>query len=94
MALVNKIGAWVLAARPKTLWAAFAPVIGTRTQLEGFALGMAGITILSVPTLLLFFFLQRSFIQGRHEFAAELAVDGDGDRYQRQRGRNHQPSPP
>ncbi len=44
--------------------AAFAPVIGTRTQLEGFALGMAGITILSVPTLLLFFFLQRYFIQG------------------------------
>lgn len=44
--------------------AAFAPVIGTRTQLEGFALGMAGVTILSVPTLLLFFFLQRYFIQG------------------------------
>jgi len=44
--------------------AAFAPVIGTRTQLEGFALGMAGITILSVPTLLLFFVLQRYFIQG------------------------------
>jgi multiple sugar transport system permease protein len=44
--------------------AAFAPVIGTRTQLEGFSLGMAGITILSVPTLLLFFFLQRYFIQG------------------------------
>jgi multiple sugar transport system permease protein len=44
--------------------AAFAPVIGTRTQLEGFALGMAGITILSVPTLLLFLFLQRYFIQG------------------------------
>ena len=44
--------------------AAFAPVIGTRTQLEGFALGMAGITVLSVPSLLLFFFLQRYFIQG------------------------------
>ena len=44
--------------------AAFAPVIGTRTQLEGFALGMAGVTVLSVPTLLLFFFLQRYFIQG------------------------------
>ena len=44
--------------------AAFAPVIGTRTQLEGFALGMAGVTILSVPTLALFFFLQRYFIQG------------------------------
>jgi multiple sugar transport system permease protein len=44
--------------------AAFAPQIGTRTQLEGFALGMAGVTILSVPTLALFFFLQRHFIQG------------------------------
>jgi ABC-type glycerol-3-phosphate transport system permease component len=44
--------------------AAFAPVIGTRTQLEGFALGMAGITALSLPSLLLFFFLQRYFIQG------------------------------
>ncbi|MGE0120008.1 MAG: carbohydrate ABC transporter permease [Dongiaceae bacterium] len=44
--------------------AAFAPVIGTRTQLEGFALGMAGVTVLSVPSLLLFFFLQRYFIQG------------------------------
>ena len=44
--------------------AAFAPVTGTRTQLEGFALGMAGITVLSVPSLMLFFFLQRYFIQG------------------------------
>jgi len=44
--------------------AAFAPVVGTHTQLEGFALGMAGITILSLPSLLLFFALQRYFIQG------------------------------
>lgn len=44
--------------------AAFTPVIGTHTQLEGFALGMAGITVLSIPSLLLFFFLQRYFIQG------------------------------
>jgi len=44
--------------------AAFAPVIGTRTQIEGFALGMAGITVLSAPSLMLFFFLQRYFIQG------------------------------
>jgi len=44
--------------------AAFTPVIGTHTQLEGFALGMAGITVLSVPSLMLFFFLQRYFIQG------------------------------
>jgi multiple sugar transport system permease protein len=44
--------------------AAFTPVIGTHTQLEGFALGMAGITVLSVPSLMLFFILQRYFIQG------------------------------
>ncbi len=44
--------------------AAFAPVIGSHTQLEGFALGMAGVTVLSVPSLLLFFVLQRYFIQG------------------------------
>jgi multiple sugar transport system permease protein len=44
--------------------AAFAPEVGTHTQLEGFALGMAGVTILSLPCLLLFFALQRYFIQG------------------------------
>jgi multiple sugar transport system permease protein len=44
--------------------AAFAPEIGTHTQIEGFALGMAGITVLSLPSLLLFFALQRYFIQG------------------------------
>jgi multiple sugar transport system permease protein len=44
--------------------AAFTPEIGTHTQLEGFALGMAGVTILSLPSLLLFFVLQRYFIQG------------------------------
>ena len=44
--------------------AAFAPVVGTHTQLEGFAVGMAGVTILSLPSLLLFFALQRYFIQG------------------------------
>jgi multiple sugar transport system permease protein len=44
--------------------AAFAPVVGTHTQLEGFAVGMAGITILSLPSLLLFLGLQRYFIQG------------------------------
>ena len=40
--------------------AAFAPEIGSHTQLEGFALGMAGVTVLSLPSLLLFFALQRS----------------------------------
>ena len=44
--------------------AAFAPVIGTHTQLEGYALAMAGVTILTIPSLALFFFLQRYFIQG------------------------------
>jgi multiple sugar transport system permease protein len=44
--------------------AAFTPVVGTHTQLEGFAVAMAAVTILSVPSLLLFFFLQRYFIQG------------------------------
>jgi ABC-type glycerol-3-phosphate transport system permease component len=38
--------------------------VGTHTQLEGFAVGMAGITILSLPSLLLFLGLQRYFIQG------------------------------
>ena len=44
--------------------AAFTPVLGTRTQLEGFALSMAGVTLLSLPSVMLFFFLQRYFIQG------------------------------
>jgi len=44
--------------------AAFTPVTGTRTQLEGFSVAMAAVTILSVPSLMLFFFLQRYFIQG------------------------------
>ena len=44
--------------------AAFAPVVGTRTQLEGFSVAMAAVTILSIPSLALFFLLQRYFIQG------------------------------
>jgi multiple sugar transport system permease protein len=44
--------------------AAFTPVNGTHTQLEGFSTAMAGVTLLSLPSLLLFFFLQRYFIQG------------------------------
>lgn len=44
--------------------ARFAPVIGTHTQLEGYSVAMAGITVLSIPSLALFFFLQRYFIQG------------------------------
>ncbi len=44
--------------------AAFTPVFGTATQLEGFALSMAGVTILCVPSVLVFLILQRYFIQG------------------------------
>ena len=44
--------------------AAFAPVVGSHTQLEGFSVSMAAVTVLSVPSLLLFFFLQKYFIQG------------------------------
>jgi multiple sugar transport system permease protein len=44
--------------------AAFTPVNGTHTQLEGFSMAMAGVTLLALPSLLLFFLLQRYFIQG------------------------------
>ncbi len=44
--------------------AAFTPVVGTRTQIEGYSVAMAAVTILSIPSLLLFIFLQRYFIQG------------------------------
>jgi multiple sugar transport system permease protein len=44
--------------------AAFAPVIGSHTQLEGFSISMAAVTVLSIPSLMLFFFLQKYFIKG------------------------------
>jgi multiple sugar transport system permease protein len=44
--------------------AAFTPVVGTHTQLEGYGVAMAGVTVLSLPSLILFFALQRYFIQG------------------------------
>lgn len=44
--------------------AAFAPVVGTHTQLEGYAVAMAAVTILCIPSILLFLFTQRHFIQG------------------------------
>ena len=44
--------------------AAFTPVVGTHTQLEGYSVAMAGVTVLSLPSLVLFFVLQRYFIQG------------------------------
>jgi multiple sugar transport system permease protein len=44
--------------------AAFAPITGSHTQLESFSVSMAAVTVLSIPSLLLFFFLQKYFIQG------------------------------
>jgi multiple sugar transport system permease protein len=44
--------------------AAFTPVSGSATQLEGFAMSMAGVTLLSLPSVLVFLLLQRYFIQG------------------------------
>jgi ABC-type glycerol-3-phosphate transport system permease component len=44
--------------------AAFAPTIGSHTQLEGYGNGMAAVTLLSLPSLLLFFLLQRHFMAG------------------------------
>ncbi len=44
--------------------AAFTPVVGSHTQLEGFGIAMAGVTLLSLPSLLIFFILQRYFIEG------------------------------
>jgi multiple sugar transport system permease protein len=44
--------------------AAFAPVIGTQTQLEGYATSMAAVTLLCIPSVALFLLLQRYFIQG------------------------------
>ena len=44
--------------------ASFAPVVGTHTQLEGYSVAVAGVTVLSVPSLILFFALQKYFIQG------------------------------
>jgi multiple sugar transport system permease protein len=44
--------------------AAFTPVVGTHTQLEGYSVAMAGVTVLSIPSLLMFFLLQKYFIQG------------------------------
>jgi len=44
--------------------ASFAPTIGSHTQLEGYGMGMAAVTLLSLPSLLLFLLLQRHFIAG------------------------------
>lgn len=44
--------------------AAFAPQVGTHTQLEGYAVAMAAVTLLCIPSVALFLLLQRHFIQG------------------------------
>jgi multiple sugar transport system permease protein len=44
--------------------AVFTPVNGAATQLEGFAQSMAGVTLLSIPSVLVFVLLQRYFIAG------------------------------
>lgn len=44
--------------------AAYAPNIGTYTQIEGFAPAMAAMTILSVPSVVVFLILQRHFMEG------------------------------
>jgi multiple sugar transport system permease protein len=54
-------------SRMKTLpvgIAAFTPISGSNTQIEGFAMAMAGVTLLSLPSVLVFLLLQRYFIQG------------------------------
>jgi ABC-type glycerol-3-phosphate transport system permease component len=44
--------------------ARFTPVIGAHTQIVGFGPAMAGVTLLSIPSLLIFILLQRYFIEG------------------------------
>ncbi len=44
--------------------AAFAPAVGSYTQLESYAVAMAAATLLSIPSLVFFFLMQRYFIQG------------------------------
>lgn len=44
--------------------AEFAPVIGAHTQIVGFGPAMAGVTLLSLPSLFIFLLLQRRFIEG------------------------------
>ncbi|MCC6179225.1 MAG: carbohydrate ABC transporter permease [Chloroflexi bacterium] len=44
--------------------AAYAPNIGSYTQIEGFAPAMAAMTILSVPSIVAFLILQRHFMEG------------------------------
>jgi ABC-type glycerol-3-phosphate transport system permease component len=43
---------------------AYAPNVGSYTQIEGFAPAMAAMTILSVPSVVVFLILQRHFMEG------------------------------
>jgi multiple sugar transport system permease protein len=43
---------------------AYAPNVGTYTQIEGYAAAMAAMTILAVPSIIVFLILQRHFIEG------------------------------
>lgn len=52
--------------------AEFAPGVGSHTQLTSFGPAMAGVTLLAVPSLLLFLVLQRYFIEG----VARVGVKG------------------
>jgi multiple sugar transport system permease protein len=44
--------------------AAYAPNVGSYTQVEGYAAAMAAMTILSVPSIVVFLILQRQFMEG------------------------------
>lgn len=44
--------------------AQYAPVIGTNTQIDSFGPAMAGVTLLSLPSVLIFLILQNYFIEG------------------------------
>ena len=44
--------------------AAYAPNVGSYTQIEGYAAAMAAMTILSVPSVVVFLILQRHFMEG------------------------------
>jgi len=44
--------------------AQYAPVIGSNTQIEGFGPAMAGVTLLTIPSVVIFILLQNYFIEG------------------------------
>ncbi|MER3424760.1 MAG: carbohydrate ABC transporter permease, partial [Nitrospiraceae bacterium] len=44
--------------------ATFSPTVGGQTQIQSFGPAMAAMTILTLPSLIVFIVLQRHFIQG------------------------------